>query len=79
MKIMGVSLLMTVLLGILSLSIDVLSGFDVATSIRNSLNPFYVMETAELVIFVVFLFFIVAGPVLSFFRKRKEEAVKDKK
>lgn len=84
MKIMGISLLMMVLLGLLSLSIDVLSGLDVATSIRNSLNPFFVIETAELAVFVVFLFLIIGGPVLSFFRlsvyqKRKQGANKEQK
>lgn len=79
MKVIGISILMMVLLAGISLSMDILLGFDVNTSVKNALNPFFVMETAELSIFVLYLFFVTLGPILSFYRKRKEEAAKDKK
>jgi hypothetical protein len=79
MKIIGISILMLVLLAGFSLGMDIFLGFDVNTSVKNALNPFLVMETAELNMCFLFLFFVVVSPIRSFFRKRKEEANKDKK
>ncbi|MET1031029.1 hypothetical protein [Domibacillus tundrae] len=79
MKVIGISILMIVLLAGVSLSIDILLGFDVNTSVKNALNPFLVMKKAEVSIFLLFLLFLVVGSIRSFFRKRKEEAAKDKK
>jgi hypothetical protein len=79
LKILGISILLLGLLAGFSLGIDILLGSDLNTSLKNALNPFLVMAPAELVIFILLLLFLVAGPVRSFFRKKKQETTKDKK
>jgi branched-subunit amino acid ABC-type transport system permease component len=79
MKILGISILLLGLLAGFSLGIDILLGSDLKTSLKNALNPFRVMDPAELVIFILLLLFLVADPVRSFFRKKKQETTKDKK
>jgi hypothetical protein len=79
MKILGISILMLGLLVGIALGMDILLRFDVDTSLKHVFNPFLVMETPEFFIFLVFLFALVAPPIRSFFRKKKQQTTKDKK
>ncbi|MET1031736.1 hypothetical protein [Domibacillus tundrae] len=78
MKNLGISILMLGFLTAFFLGMDILSGFDLTTSINNAVNPFLVMEVAEIVIFFLLLIFLIAGPVLAFFRKKKTKQQKTK-
>jgi uncharacterized membrane protein len=71
MKILGISILILVFLAGLSLGIDILSGFDLNTSLKNAVMPFLIMEVAEIVIFFLLLIYMGAGPLRSYFRKKK--------
>lgn len=79
MKILGISMVVLVFLAGFSLGMDILSGFDLYTSINNNLNPFLVMEVPELVIFFILVICLLAAPTRSFFRKKKQGTTKDKK
>ncbi|MFX3673465.1 MAG: hypothetical protein ACE3JQ_03315 [Paenisporosarcina sp.] len=78
MKILGISIFMLGFLTALFLGMDILSGFDLKTSLYNAVNPFLVMEVAEIVIFFFLLLFLIAGPVFAFFRKKKKKKQKAK-
>ncbi|WP_078394641.1 hypothetical protein [Shouchella patagoniensis] len=71
MKILGISMLMFILLVSISMGIDYLLGFRVSVNLV-ALNPFYVMETPEIVIFFLMIFFLVVRPLVSFSRKRNK-------
>ena len=71
MKILGIFILVLGLLVVISLGMDILLGFDLNTSLKNAFNPFLVMEVPEFIILLFFLYFLVAPPVRSFFRKKK--------
>lgn len=55
MRILGISILMLVLLSCFSIGMDRLLGFDLKTSIKNAVNPFLVMEVAEIIIFFLLI------------------------
>ncbi|MEK4523465.1 hypothetical protein MKX96_17775 [Psychrobacillus sp. FSL W7-1493] len=73
MKIIGISILMFIFLTIFSLSMDILLGFDLNTSINNAIRPFLVMEVAEQVIFFLLIVLIAGGQVRAFYNKRKQK------
>ena len=79
MKILGISILVLVFLTGFSLGMDILSGFDLYTSIKNNVNPFLVMEVPELVLFFLLIIYLVAVPARPFFQKKKKGTTKDKK
>ncbi|MFC3884486.1 hypothetical protein ACFOU2_13620 [Bacillus songklensis] len=78
MKIFGITILTMGLLMGFSLSMDILLGFDIITSLKNAFNPFLVMEAAEMCVLFFFIFLLVIESILLFFQKRKEEANKQK-
>jgi branched-subunit amino acid ABC-type transport system permease component len=79
MKILGISILLLVFLTGFSLGLDILSGLDLTTSIKNALNPFLVIEVAEFFLFFLLIIYLVVVPLRSFFRKKKQGTTKDKK
>ena len=79
MKILGITILVMGLLTGFSLSMDLLLGLDLYTSVNNALNPFLVMEVHELVFFLFLVICLIAAPFRFFFRKKKEGSSKDKK
>ena len=58
---------------------DLLSGFDLNTSVKNAFNPFLVMEVEELSLFFLLVIYFVSIPVRSFLQKKKKGTPKDKK
>ncbi|OMP66361.1 hypothetical protein [Domibacillus epiphyticus] len=80
MKILGIALLILVVLISFSLYVDVtFLHVSLTNSIKNVLNPFIVMDSVELFIFVLFLFFLVAPSLTSYIRKRKKGSNNEKK
>lgn len=74
MKIVGISILLLLSLMGVSISFDTLVGNSSwNTSIKNTINPFYVMETPELVLFYLFLLLTLVTPVRLFFQKKKQK------
>lgn len=71
MKILGIAILMMVLLMGFSLGMDILEGFKVRKALQNALNPFVVMEVAELAVLYLLLFLYFMKAVLPYFKKRK--------
>ncbi|WP_338449732.1 hypothetical protein R4Z09_26880 [Niallia oryzisoli] len=71
MKILGICILIMIPLIAFSLTIDILQGFDLATSIRNALSPFNVMEAPEQAVLFFFLFLLAIQFIQSFIKKRK--------
>ncbi|SFL78910.1 hypothetical protein [Salibacterium qingdaonense] len=78
MKTAGITcLLFSTLLGF-SLVIDIALGFNVNDAVRNTLNPFRVMDTGEMAVIGVFILVLAADLMMAFIRKRKEGAGKKK-
>lgn len=73
MKILGITTLMFVSLTVFSLGMDILLGFNLNTSINKSIRPFLVMEVTEKVIFFLLIVLMIAGPVRTFYKKRKKK------
>ncbi|MCM3389874.1 hypothetical protein M3649_17280 [Ureibacillus chungkukjangi] len=73
MKILGISILMLGLLSGFSIGIDRLLGFDLKTSIRNAVNPFLVMEVAEIIIFYLLIIIWAFCSTRLFLIKRSEK------
>ncbi|OES46606.1 hypothetical protein BA724_00680 [Domibacillus iocasae] len=73
MKVLGISLMILLLLMAFSMGWDVfLSNVDFNTSLKNTTNPFLVMELAELAVFFLILLSVFVSPVRSFYQKRKK-------
>lgn len=70
MKILGITILIFVLLTSFSVGMDVLLGFDLKTSIKNAVNPFLVMEVAEIAIFCFLLMIWAFRLTRSFYKKK---------
>lgn len=70
MKILGITILILVLLTSFSVGMDVLLGFDLKTSIKNAVNPFLVMEVAEIIIFCFLLMIWAFRLTRSFYKKK---------
>ena len=62
-----------------SLGIDMLTGFDVPTSIIDTFNPFLVVEIEEVVLFLLFIIYMIFIFTLAIYRKKKQEQQKIKK
>ncbi|MED4074504.1 hypothetical protein [Priestia endophytica] len=73
MKVIGVVLLITGCLMGLSLSIDILQGFDVSQAWYNAVNPFRVMEVVELFVLFFLLFLFFGESTYIFIKKRKRK------
>ncbi|MFJ8267070.1 hypothetical protein [Peribacillus asahii] len=70
MKILGISILIMGSLMGFSLSIDLLLGFEMRTSLKNAFNPFRVMKAAEFVVIFLLVFSLMIESVRSFYQKR---------
>ena len=77
MKILGISILIFVCLILFSLGIDMLTGFDVPTSIKDTFNPFLVVEIKEVVLFFLFIIYMICIFALAIYRKKKQGTTKD--
>lgn len=64
MKIIGIFLLFLILSASMSVLMDILMGFNLLNSIKNLLNPFYVIETGEIVMLVLFLLITIAQQII---------------
>lgn len=73
MKILGISILMLVLLSGFSVGMDTLLGFDLKTSFKNSINPFLVMEVAEIIIFYLVIIIWAISSTRLFLIKRSKK------
>lgn len=73
MKMFGVPLIMFIMLTGISFGIDMLQGFELKTSLLNAVNPFLVMETPELAVFIFFLFLFVLDGFFVYYKKRKNK------
>ncbi|MFJ8235487.1 hypothetical protein ACIQ34_07015 [Ureibacillus sp. NPDC094379] len=73
MKILGISILMLVLLSGFTIGMDGLLGFDLKTSFKNAVNPFLVMEVAEIVIFYLLIIIWVLYSTRLFLIKRSKK------
>lgn len=73
MKIIGITILMFIFLTVFSLSMDILLGFDLNTSINNAIRPFLVMEVTEKVVFFLLIVLMAVDPVRTFYNKRKKK------
>jgi hypothetical protein len=75
MKILALCFMFLVFVNITAVLNDMLLGAPFLKAIKNSLNPFYVIETGEIVFLIIFL--IVSHLNLAFaFLKRKQQAPK---
>ncbi|MDQ0857753.1 hypothetical protein [Bacillus sp. V2I10] len=79
MKMIAIPIVMMMMLTGISFGIDILQGFELRTSLFNAVNPFLVMETPELAVFIFFLFCFVMDAFLTFYRKRKNVTKNAKK
>lgn len=79
MKIFGIAILMMILLMGFSLGLDLLLGFELRTSLDKALNPFLVMEAAELAVLYLFIFLFIIETFLPYYQKRKKKTKKTKK
>ncbi|MFD2706252.1 hypothetical protein [Salibacterium lacus] len=78
MKTAGITcLLFSTLIGV-SLILDMAIGFNMKDAVRNTFNPFRVMDTVEIAVIGVFLLILAADLVMAFMRKRKEGEGKKK-
>lgn len=75
MKIIGIFLLFLILSASMSVLMDILMGFNLLNSIKNLLNPFYVIETGEIVMLVLFLLITIAQQIII---AKKSKAKKQK-
>ena len=73
MKIIGITILMFIFLTVFSLSMDILLGFDLNTSINNAIRPFLVMEVTEKVVFFLLIVLMAVDPVRTIYNKRKKK------
>ncbi len=73
MKIIGITILMFIFLTVFSLSMDILLGFDLNTSINNAIRPFLVMEVTEKVVFFLLIVLMAVNPVRTIYNKRKKK------
>ena len=71
MKLLAVFIILAGPLIIFSLSLDLLQGDDVHTSIRNAFSPFQVMETPELMVLLLFILLLAADFIKTFYQKRQ--------
>jgi len=76
MKIIGVTLLIFISLIGLSFGIDLLMGFDMITSLRNSVSPLAVMEPVEYFIFLALIFLYLGKTTTLFFQGKKQKMKK---
>lgn len=74
---MGISILIFVCLILFSLGIDMLTGFDVPTSIMDTFNPFLVVEVEEVVLCLLFIIYMIFIFTLAIYRKKKQGTTKD--
>ncbi|WP_224773264.1 MULTISPECIES: hypothetical protein [Bacillaceae] len=79
MKMIAIPIVMMLMLTGISFGIDILQGFELRTSLLNAVNPFLVMETPELAVFIFFLFCFIIDAFVSFYKKRKNEHKNAKK
>lgn len=79
MKMIGIPIVLLLMLTGLSFGIDMLQGFDLKASLYNAVNPFLVMETPELAVFIFFLFCFMMDVFLDYYKKRKNVARNGKK
>ncbi|MBM4760981.1 hypothetical protein [Bacillus sp. B15-48] len=77
MKIIAISFLILFILIGFSLSIDVLMGFDLRTSVHHAFSPLIVKEAIEFFVFLS-LFLIVIGRAVYFHFMEKNEGQADK-
>lgn len=73
MKILGISILMLGLLSGFSIGMDRLLGFDLKTSFKNAVNPFLVMEVAEIIIFYLLIIIWTFCSIRLFLIKRSKK------
>ncbi|MGF9888013.1 hypothetical protein ABEX78_05145 [Priestia megaterium] len=73
MKIIAVSLLLFGSVIALSVGIDLFQGTNVLHAFYNVLNPFRVMEVAELFVLFSLLFFFFAESLYLFLKKRQQK------
>ncbi len=73
MKILGISILMLGLLSGFSIGMDILLGFDLKTSFKNTTNPFLVMEVTEIIIFYLLIIIWASRLIRLFFIKRSKK------
>jgi hypothetical protein len=73
MKIIGVSLLLFGSVIALSVGIDLFQGTNVLQALYNALNPFRVMEVAELFVLFSLLFFFFAESLYLVLKKRQQK------
>ena len=73
LKIIGISLLIMAILLSFSLGLDILQGFEFHSVIQNTINPFRVMEWAELSVLIAFLFAFIIESFLFTYRKKKSK------
>ncbi|WP_046174192.1 hypothetical protein [Domibacillus indicus] len=73
MKVIGISFVLLLALMGVAAALDFFGGSpDLNASIRNIFNPFLVMETIEMVIFIFIVLCVFIPPVRQFFQKRNK-------
>ncbi|MGY4691664.1 hypothetical protein [Salibacterium sp. K-3] len=78
-KTAGISvLLFTTLIGV-SLLLDMAMGFNMKDAVRNTFNPFRVMNIVEVLVLILFLLIFLADIVMALLRKRKDSKKEKKK
>ncbi|CAM4098873.1 Uncharacterised protein [Lederbergia lenta] len=70
MKIISITLLITVALICLSLGVDILLGLTLKDALIDAVSPLRVMESIELIIFLLYLLLVIIPPVYSFFKRK---------
>ncbi|PLT35803.1 hypothetical protein [Bacillus sp. V5-8f] len=73
MKILLIAILMLGLLMALSLALDILMGFEIRHAWHNAVNPFQVMESAELGVLYLLIFLSIIVTLLPYYQKKRKK------
>jgi hypothetical protein len=73
MKVLGISLFISIILIGVTIEMDMLMGFTFRQSMRNVLNPFSVMEVPETFILFLFLLLWVLDVLAALFLQKQKK------
>jgi hypothetical protein len=74
MKIIAITMLIMGALTTLTISLDILLGIGVSTSILNAIRPFRVMDATEIFVILLFTLLFFTENILFSIKKRKKKS-----